>query len=244
MLYDCGMTDEDSGSLNGINVYNEKSLHAALKQWYARPGDRLEIRVDGFIIDLVREDLLVEVQTGSFSPLKRKLFALVQTHPVRLVFPIAQEKWIVQQPKNEHEAPSRRKSPYHGRVEHVFAQLVYIPALIMHPNFSLEILLTREEELRRFDEKKGWRRKGWVTVERRLLEVVDRRISHSVDELVSLLPMEPTASFTVREAAKAMRQPVWLAQKTVYCLKEMGVISLTGRKGRANVYTWAQQGES
>ena len=47
---------------NGINTYNEKSLHADLKQWYAQPADQLEVPVDGYVIDLVRGDLLVESQ--------------------------------------------------------------------------------------------------------------------------------------------------------------------------------------
>lgn len=76
----------EAGPVNGINTYNEKSLHADLKQWYALPGDKMEVRVDGYIIDLVRGDLLIEIQTGGFSPLKRKLAHLAQAHPVRLVF--------------------------------------------------------------------------------------------------------------------------------------------------------------
>src|SRR5512144_110778 len=99
---------------NGINTLNEKSLHASLKQWYASPGDQLEVRVDGYIIDLVRGDLLVEIQTGGFSPLKRKLARLVQSHPVRLVYPIAQEKWITRLPLEEGGKSQQRKSPKRG----------------------------------------------------------------------------------------------------------------------------------
>jgi hypothetical protein len=161
----------------------------------------------------------------------------VENHPVRLVFPIALEKWIIFQPKAENEAPLRRKSPKHGRVEHLFAQMVYIPGLMSFENFTLEVLLTREEEVRRYDGKKGWRRKGWVTEERRLLGVEDRQVFQTVDDLARLLPAEISESFTVRDAAKAMRQPVWLAQKMVYCLREMGVITPIGKKGRAIRYT-------
>jgi hypothetical protein len=230
------MSEDVHAAWNGINVYNEKSLHAALKKWYTQPGDQLELRVDGYIIDLVRGNLLVEVQTGSFSPLKRKLFKLVENHPVRLVFPIAVEKWILFQPKNDNETLTKRKSPKRGRVEHLFAQMVYIPGLMAHENFTLEILLTREEEIRRYDGKKGWRRKGWVTEERRLLEVVGSQVFETVDDLARLLPAEVGQSFTVREAAKAMSQPVWLAQKMTYCLREMGAITAAGKKGRAIRY--------
>lgn len=221
---------------NGINTYNEKSLHAALKQWYAQDGDQMEVPVDGYVIDLVRGDLLIEIQTGSFSPLKRKLAKLVDTHPVRLVFPIPQEKWILQLAKAEGEPPHRRKSPWRGRVEHLFTELVYIPFLLEHANFTLEVLLTREEEVRHFDGKKAWRRKGWVTDDRRLMEVIDRRMFTTPEELAALLPAALVEAFTARELAKAMGQPVWLAQKMIYCLRKMRLVEQSGRKGRAYSY--------
>jgi hypothetical protein len=82
-------------SKNLIGTLGEKNLHSALKAWYSRPGDRLEAEVDGFHIDIVRRRVLIEIQTGNFSSLKRKLNSLIGKHPVRLVFPIAQEKWII-----------------------------------------------------------------------------------------------------------------------------------------------------
>ena len=57
----------------GININNEKSLHLSIKQWYAVPGDRLEVKVDKYIIDLVREDSLIEIQTRNFSAIGKKL---------------------------------------------------------------------------------------------------------------------------------------------------------------------------
>jgi hypothetical protein len=229
---------EDS-IVNGINTYNEKSLHAELKQWYAAPGDLLEVRVDGYIIDLVRGDLLVEIQTGSFSPLKRKLTRLAEGHPVRLVWPVALEKWIVRLPTQEGDKPQRRKSPKRGRVEQVFSQLVYIPALLENENFSIEVLLIREEEVRRHEDNKAWRRRGWVTHERRLLEVVDRRVFQTPQELACLLPGNLPTVFTVRELANAAGQPEWLARKMVYCLRAMSLVTVQGKRGRAVLYSLA-----
>jgi hypothetical protein len=68
----------------------EKSLHAALKKWYARQDDRVEVNVDGFAVDIVCGNLLIEIQTRNFSALKRKLTMLTTNHSVRLVYPIAQ----------------------------------------------------------------------------------------------------------------------------------------------------------
>ena len=100
-----------------IGTLNEKPLHFALKREYAKPEDQLEYPLEGFHIDIVQDNLLIEIQTGSFSPLKKKLRALVPNHPVLLVYPIPYEKWLVTLPKEEDSFPqkvSRRKSPKRG----------------------------------------------------------------------------------------------------------------------------------
>jgi hypothetical protein len=220
-----------------IGTLNEKPLHAALKEWYARPDDRFEVPVDGFVVDIVRGDLLVEVQTGNFSGIKRKLAVLAARHPVRLVYPIAREKWIVKLAPNRRDRVSRRKSPKRGAVEHVFKELVSFPQLLSDPNFSLDVLLIQEEESRRYDGKRGWRRKGWVTHERRLLEVVGRRLFETPADMGALLPSSLTEPFTTAELAAAIARPRWLAQKMAYCLREMGEIAQVGKRGKAILYT-------
>ena len=54
--------------------------------------------------------------------------------------------------------------------------MVSIPQLISSRNLSLDVLMIREDEARRYAGGRKWRRRGWVTAERRLLEVVDRRV--------------------------------------------------------------------
>jgi hypothetical protein len=80
--------------ISKIGTLNEKPLHEALKRWYAQPGDIFEAPVDGFVVDIVRGDLLIEIQTRNFSAIKRKLEQLLISHSVRLVYPIPSEKWI------------------------------------------------------------------------------------------------------------------------------------------------------
>ena len=76
-------------AIRTIGTLRETSLHAALKTWYACPGDELEASVEGYQIDLRRGAQLVEIQTRNFAALKRKLTQLVERHPVRRVHPIA-----------------------------------------------------------------------------------------------------------------------------------------------------------
>jgi hypothetical protein len=161
---------------NKIGTLNEKPLHEALKQWYAQCGDSLEVSVDGFVVDIVRGELLVEIQTGNFAAIRRKLEKLIVNHQVRLLYPIPCEKWIVKLADHENATTNRRKSPKRGAFEQVFDELVSFPRLLMNPHFSIELLLIQEEEVRRYEGKRGWRRRGWVTYERSLLKVVGQRV--------------------------------------------------------------------
>ena len=226
-----------SGEHNGIGTLNEKSLHAALKEWYAQPGDRLEVAVDGYVVDIVRGDLLIEIQTRNFSAAKAKLGDLASRHAVRLVYPIASEKWLVKLPREGTGQAARRKSPKRGRIEDLFTELVSVAPMLRESILSLEVVFTREEEIRRHDGKRGWRRRGWVTEERRLLEVVGQRRFDDPGDFGALVPCTLPQPFTTADLAQALRRPRRLAQRMAYCLREMGEIQPAGRRGRAVLYS-------
>jgi hypothetical protein len=219
-----------------VGTLREKPLHAALKRWYAEEDDRVEEPVDGFVIDLVRKGVLIEIQTRGFSSMKRKLVTLLDGHAVRVVHPIAVEKWIVKVDE-DGAVISRRKSPKRGAPADLFGELVSFPELIAHPHLTLEVLLVLEEEVRRFDAAKAWRRKGWVVEERRLIEVVDRLIVDSPAALISLLPTEVPQRFTTADLAGALERHRRLAQQMTYCLRRAGVIEVVGKDGNAIVYS-------
>jgi hypothetical protein len=220
-----------------IGTLNEKPLHAALKEWYARPDDQFEVPLDGFIIDILRGNLLVEIQTRNFAAIKRKMSELTEIHSVRLVYPIALEKWIVKLARDENSTQSRRKSPKRGTPEQVFEELVSFPELLARRSFSLELLLIQEEEVRRYDGTKSWRRKGWVTHERRLLQVVDRQLFETPADMGALVPSMLDEPFTTSDLASAIGRPRRLAQKMAYCLRKMGAITAVGKCGNAILYT-------
>jgi len=220
---------KDPQASNRIGTLKEHSLHADLKRWYAQPGDQLEISVDGYVIDILRADLLVEIQTGNFSKIKRKLQRLLEKHRLRLVFPIAHEKWLVVYPPDEKAAPRRRKSPRRGRIEHLFGELVRFPRLANHANFSLEVLFTQEEEIQVQDGAGSWRRKGRRIVNRNLLAVLSSQVLTSPSDYAALLPADLSDPFTTADLARALKLRRNLAQKMAYCLREMGVIEITSR---------------
>ncbi len=223
---------------SGIGRLRETALHAALKAWCARPGDELEAQVEGYVVDLRRGDAVIEVQTRNFSALKRKLAALLDHHPVRLVHPIAQEKYIVRLGRGGR-VESRRKSPKRGQVVALFTELVSLPELAARPGFTLEIVLTREEEVLRQGRGGSWRRRGWKIADRRLLEVVGRVEFTSPADYAAFLPAGLPSPFSARDLAEQGAYPLPLAQKMVYCLRRMGALEAAGKRGRAALYARA-----
>ena len=104
--------------------------------------------------------------------MRRKLDALLDEHPIRIVHPIAAEKWI-RKIDDDGTVVSRRRSPKRGIAADVCSELTSFPSLLSHPNFSLEVLLVQEEEVRRPDPG-AWRKKGWRVAERRLVGILER----------------------------------------------------------------------
>ena len=211
-----------------IGTLRETSLHAALKDWYTQPGDFVEQLVAGYVVDIVRGDLLIEIQTGNFAALKSKLRALLPDHPVRLIYPVAQEKWVCRKTL-DGQLLGRRRSPRRGRVEDLFGELVYITDLAVHPNFSLEVLLIQAEDIWVDDGRGSWRRKGWSLADRRLLSVLWQGAFIFPGGGRQLLPAfsEP---FSNQELARATGLTRAGAQKMTYCLRRMGVIQVVGKR--------------
>jgi hypothetical protein len=214
-----------------IGTLNEGALHAQLKEWYRRPGDLLEQNVDGYVIDLVRGELLVEFQTGGFAPLRKKLDTLAPQRRVRLVAPIAVHRRIVRL-SDDGEILSARRSPRHGCLHDLFDRLVSIPALVSHPNFELELLLIHEDEFRMFKPGRAYRRRGWVVQGRSLVSVEQSVLISGTADIARLLP-KLEATFDTAELAAASCIDRRLAQRMAYCLRAAGPCSTPAPRGAA-----------
>jgi len=216
---------------------NESSLHSQVKEWYAHVGDRFEVEVDGFIVDIVRGDLLIEVQTGNFSSIREKLLSLVKNHRVRLVYPVAERKWITRVDKLGGSVVSRRRSPKTGRLVDVFDELVSVPRLGGDGNFMLEVLLVEEEEVRCKDGRGSWRRRGVSIKDHKLLKVVNSILFCSRKDYLRFLPRGLAEPFTSRQFSEASGHSLRLARRVTYVLRRMGVLRVVGKEGQAWRYT-------
>jgi hypothetical protein len=221
--------------VSGIGVLREGPLHASVKALLVAPGDRLEVPVGRFVIDVVRADgELVEVQTGGFGPLGVKLDALLDRHRVRIVHPIAAERRIVRV-DDQGEVVSIRRSAKHGSVVDVFDKLTAFPSLLTHPNLTIEVLLLHEDHVRAA-RPVTVRRRTRDPGERRLRDVLGSVELHGVDDVVRALPPLPEQPFSTRQLASALGCSMLLAQRTAYCLRAVDIIEPAGKRGRTPLH--------
>lgn len=225
--------NKSAPSTNGIGQLNETELHAALKEYCASDKATFEVKLEGYFIDVVEKDLLIEIQTRNFSAIKPKLKKLLRKHKLRLVHPIAQEKWLV---KQDGDKISRRKSPKRGKLEHIFDELIRIPELVKHKNFSLEVLLISSEENRLVIPKRRKRDKGWKPTGKRLLEVHESYLFKNKSDFIKLLPKELPSPFTTADLVKTMGVNKALASKIAFCYRKMGYAKVCGKQGRFIAY--------
>ena len=212
------------------------SLHHSLKQHYCGKAIDTEVEVAGYRVDAVRRGTLIEVQTGNFASIRDKLRALVKDHKVLLVYPVASTKYLVKIDPDTHEPISRRRSPKRGAARDVFFELIRCPSLVAHPNFSLEVVLTEEEEVRCPDGRGSWRRKGVTTVDRLLVSIEDAVRVAKPGDLLKLLPPGLPRQFTTADLRRHcdVRRP--LATRIAYCLRHADAAEVIGKQGNSLVY--------
>ena len=230
------MVGDSSAARAAIGELNERSLHRALKARYAVPGSLTEHAIDGFVADVVIGDRIVEIHTGIFWGLRKKLTRLLPRFAVTLVHPIAKDRYIVKVPESSTALTTRRKSPKHGSVFAIFSALASIPELLEHPNLTLEVVMTVEEEIRAADATRNRRRGGWTRLDRRLVEVAETHRIGAMADLFAMLDGDLAETFTTRDIAAAMRSSRRLGQQAAFCFREAGVTEICGKDGNALIY--------
>ena len=219
--------------VSGIGTQKESSLHRSLKFEYS-PAIT-ETLVGGYVCDGIGKNKeIIEVQIGSFGPLKDKVKNLAGKHKVRIIHPIIAGKHI-ELYDTEGQLLHRRKSPSKGSAWNLFNALIYAPELPLLKNLTIELAVVDVTERRVSDGTGSWRRKG--------VRIADRFLSahhHSVilkkpKDYFMFIPFI-NEQFTVRDLAEKAGITSSLSRKTLYTLTKMGLLERAGTRGRSFVY--------
>ncbi|MCL2067433.1 MAG: hypothetical protein FWG99_08215 [Treponema sp.] len=221
-----------------IGTYKESSLHRTLKFQYSGRGGRIETQAGGYIADGMNAlGELIEVQTGSFAPLKAKVKEFVCFSRVRIIHPVAINKHIeVFEARSGVKPIYRRKSPVKGSVWNLFDALLFAPELPLIPGVSIEVVLVSIVEKRVRDGRGSWRRKGVSIMDRELVTWHESVVLEKKSDYLQFVPFEKNEIFTSSELVEKTGIDADLARKALYVLTKLKVVERIGKEGRRWLY--------
>ena len=223
-------------SSHSIGTKKESSLHRSLKFRYSGESGDTETLAGSYVCDgRTGEGELIEVQTGSFGPLKEKVKKLTKTGKVRIIHPIIAQKHI-ELYDTEGRLIHRRKSPRKGNTCDLFNALIYAPLLPLLKNLTIELAVIDIVEKRVDDGKGSWRRKGVSISDRFLGAWRHSVVLKSLKDYLQFIPFKKTELFTVRDLGEKAGINASLARKALYTLTKMGLVEQAGKQGRAHLY--------
>lgn len=221
---------------HGIGMQSEKTLHAVLKHYVDPDEDHQEIPVDKFIADIYHNGHITEIQTARMDAMRAKLSCFLPKYPVRVVFPIPAQKWVVWVDPDTGSLIQRNRSPLRGSFYHAFKEFYRIRPFLTDPNLSFELLLIDMEEYRLLD---GWSRdkkRGSHRYERIPLALRGRMLLTCPQDYMQLVPPdlpEPFTSAQFAEKAGFQRKGI---SPVLLILTELGVVDRIGKEKNAWLY--------
>lgn len=223
----------------GIGVLNEKTLHATLKRYLEPHKENHEVPIGRYVADIVGENGIIEIQTGSFTPLRPKLEFLLDLADVTVVYPMAAVKYISWIDPDTGEVSDERRSPKKQKPIDAFYELIKIMYTLDNPRFHLKLVMLEIHEQRLLD---GWSRdkkRGSHRSDRIPAKLVDEIDIDSPADFDMFIPDELSDEFTITEFSKAAKVPYRLAQCTIKALCYLERLCVAGKRGRENLYTKA-----
>lgn len=222
--------------LDGIGTLQEKSVHSVIKNYLAPDPSKQEIQIEGFVADIFNGSEIIEVQTGNFQQMRRKLKVFLPLYPVKIVYPIHQTKWIRWINPQSGEISPPRKSPKRGSEYSILPELYKIKNFLLDPNLKLHIIITDMEDYRYLD---GWgkNKKNRATK----CDIIPTKLIDEVtidgrSEYKKLIPDSLSQGFTSKDYKKASRLSLKESQVALNILNHVGAVKRVAKDGNAYIY--------
>ena len=249
-----------SGELigDGIGTYCEKRLHKPLKHFLCPDEKRHEVRIrpdgtahtereenaksesgkGGFIADIFKNDEIIEIQTGSFYPMKKKIeFYLERTnYEITVAYPMAAIKWILWIDTQDGSIGKRTKSPKKCVASDILPELFWLSKCLSNERLHFKILLLEIEEYRLLD---GWsddKKRGSNRYERIPISLVDEVDFVAPDFAQALVLKGLDDNFTSKDFSSHTRLRGRKLSHSLKLLSDCGVIERGEKNGRLYTY--------
>lgn len=224
-----------------IGTLSEKTLHAILKNYFEADVSKHEIKISGYFADIANEKGIIEIQTGNFNVLRKKLNVFLEIAPVTLVYPIPYIKWLYWIEEDTNQIGPKRKSPKKGSPYMALIELYKIKEYLLHPNLNLCLVMINMEEYKILN---GWsidKKKGSSRYDRIPTEIVEEIYIPDRTQYHKLIPKELEDGFTSKDYKKKSGLSLSKSQTALNVLNYVGVVERIGKVGNSYLYARAEE---
>ena len=205
---------------NLITTYMERSLHHSLKIYFCPDEEKHEIKIGRFVADACDGKTIFEIQTGNFSPLRKKIqFYLENTdYEIVIVRPIAKNRrifWLDESSGVLNKSP--RPSPKHENLASGIADIFYLNEFLGEKRLSFCFVLMEINEIRLLDGYGKQKKIRATSVDRLSGEIYSLHYINCIDDIQNVLyPLLPDGQFSREELSNSLKLKglkLWSMQK-------------------------------
>lgn len=223
---------------NGIGTLGEKRLHKILKRFLEENEENHEVKVGTYFADILSGNMITEIQTGSFRPLREKITYYLENTPydITVVRPLPYVKTVCTVERESGELLSRKKSPRRTRPRDVLRDWYYLAEFLSNPRFTLRFLLLEEDEYRMTKKKtRRWGKESEL-YERIPTALLDEELYEYQSDYLKFLPEDMPAEFSAAEYGKRAKLHGYAIYSALKLLEAVGLVEKGEKKGRSYVY--------
>ena len=223
---------------NGFGTLVEKRLHKILKKFLEENEENHEVKVGSYVADILSGNMISEIQTGSFRPLREKITYYLENTPydITVVRPLPYVKTICLVDRDSGELLSRRKSPRRTRTRDILRDWYYLADFLSNPRFTLRFLLLEEDEYRMTKKKNRRWGKSSELYERIPTSLLDEELYEYPSDYEKFLPADMPAEFTAAEYGKRVMLHGYAVYSAPKILESVGLLEKGEKRGRSYVY--------
>ena len=221
----------------GIGTLGEKALHAIIKSYYDDDIEHQEIEVCGFVADIFSENKIIEIQTGSFERLNKKLEKYLELFDVTVVYPVSRNKNIIWIDPDSGDIIAKNKSTKKGTEIEFLYEASKIRKFLDNRKLNFEILLIDVDEYRLLDGYGHDKKKRCTKLYKMPISLHGVININSRSDVKKLLPPELTdGRFTFSDFEKITKLKGRKARYSLNTLIACEIITAVDTRGRSVIY--------
>ncbi len=222
----------DQDKKESIGTKQERTLHQYLKYYFCENPLFHEQKLNGYIVDILKDNHIIEIQTSSFNTMRKKLETLLPNYQITIVYPIIMERTLYNF-NDLGELESIRKSPKKEHPLKICKELYKINHLLNNKNLSFigVILKINEQRIPYINRYKQKRMTRINQIPYELVEIINLKTAFDFKKLIPF-----KEEFIAMDFKKKIKLSPRDTSSSLLALRNLDVIEIVRKDGKKYIY--------